>query len=109
MTIYYTAKDIEEMAAQGIRQIEIGPGITLTDFARETARQLEIALVKSGSESAQAGTAAMGRTSRYNKPSGCMHGAQPGQQAPGRQTGGGSADTVNRLIDLVGSAVKRGG
>ena len=45
MTIYYTAKDIEELAAQGIRQLEIGPGVTLTDFARETAQQLDIDLV----------------------------------------------------------------
>ena len=47
MNIYYTAKEIEELAANGVRTLEIGPGVTLTDFARETAQHFDIALVKS--------------------------------------------------------------
>ena len=47
MTVYYTAKDIEELAAKGVQQLQIGPGITLTDFARESAQQLGIELVDS--------------------------------------------------------------
>jgi len=118
MTIYYTAKDIEEMAAKGIRQIEIGPGITLTDFARETAQQLDIALVAGGGQSTPATppaspSSSTGRSSKYNKPSGCMHGSPSAQlqaAVPAAQSAeGGNANTVNRLIDLMGKAVKRGG
>jgi len=122
MTIYYTAKDIEEMAAKGIRQIEVGPGITLTDFARETAQQLDVVLVDS-SRAAPTGSApappipAAGRAARagskYNKPSGCMHGtALPTSHsqaaAPSNPASGANASTVNRLIDLMGNAIKRG-
>jgi hypothetical protein len=120
MTIYYTAKEIEDMAAKGIRQLEVGPGVTLTDFARETAQQLGIALVKPGQQQAAAPVPAApstsaGRTSKYNKPSGCMHGnprpAAPSQSsaAAGPAPAGGSSNTVNRLIDLMGNAMKRGG
>jgi hypothetical protein len=121
MTIYYTAKDIEEMAAKGIRQIEVGPGITLTDFARETARQLDIALVTGVKQGAPAAVAATpghsaGRSSKYNKPSGCMHGsnslpAAPSKAAaPAKQSAGnGNSNMVNQLIDLMGNVMKRGG
>jgi hypothetical protein len=117
MTIYYTAKDIEQMAAQGIQQIQIGPGITLTDFAGETARQLNITLVKEGQQPAPATPAPVaqsgstGRSSRYSKPSGCMHGAsfRPAAGSQAAAPAGGNSNTVNRLIDLMGNAVKRGG
>jgi len=125
MTIYYTAKDIEEMAAQGISRLEIGPGITLTDFARETARQLDITLVKSGQKPAPGTAAPAGRTNapskpakvsdKYNKPSGCQHGpgfppAGRSQAAPSQAASLGSGDstTVNRLIDLMGKVIKKG-
>ena len=116
MTIYYTAKDIEEMAAQGIQQLEVGPGVTLTDFARETAGQLNISLVKSGQQSTPPAAAVVpnrseGRSSKYNKPSGCMHGpSHPPAAVPASQPAGGeSSPTVNRLIDLMGNGMKRGG
>ena len=125
MTVYYTAKDIEEMAAQGISRLEIGPGVTLTDFARETARQLNITLVKSGQQPAPqtvipaAPTTAPSRPARdsdkYNKPSGCQHGPgfspAAGSQAatpPAASPGSGDSATVNRLIDLMGKVIKRG-
>jgi hypothetical protein len=121
MNIYYTAKDIEEMAAKGIRQLEIGPGITLTDFARETAQQLDIMLVKGGRQSTPAPTLpaaqnrSTGRSSKYSKPSGCMHGSNhfqaAGSQAASanKQAGAENSNTVNRLIDLMGNVMKRGG
>ena len=120
MTIYYTAKDIEEMAAKGIRQIEIGPGITLTDFARETARQLNIALVDGGKSAAPTPAAASpsrssGSIGKYNKPTGCMHGSNSipaagslASSPANSTTAGASSNTVNRLIDLMGNVIKRG-
>lgn len=123
MTLYYTAKDIEELASQGIQQLEVGPGVTVTDFARETARQLNVSLVD-GNQTSSPPTAPSPPSSyssttssrdKYNKPSGCQHGL--GSQTPtGAQgsaqvtqsTAGADSNTVNQLIDLMGEAVKRG-
>jgi hypothetical protein len=123
MTIYFTAKDIEELAAQGIRQLEVGSGVTLTDFARETARQLNITLVDPGKKSPPSTAPAPPRTfsstpgasDKYNKPSGCQHGTDspPSSGSQGsfkgnRSSGSADSNTVNRLIDLMGEAIKRG-
>jgi len=121
MTIYYTAKDIEEMAAKGIQQLEIGPGVNLTDFARETAQQFDIAFVDSGRQGLpltepSSPTTTTKVSDKYNKPAGCQH-ASPSFPAAnsqvaapsGQLTEGASTNTVNRLIDLMGKAIKRGG
>jgi hypothetical protein len=120
MNIYYTAKDVEELAASGRRQLTIGPGVFLTDFARETAQQLEIELVD-GSKQATPGAPATPTSSsasvsdRFNKPSGCMHASPSLPAAPSaaeapanRSSEGAGGNTVNRLIDLMGKAIKRG-
>ena len=120
MNTYYTAKDIEELAAKGVKQIEVGPNVFLTDFAYETAEQLDIKLVQPGEQVEQARPAApvvSQNTSqgRYNKPRGCQHGisnhalvlpettSQP-VQAQSNQ----GANQVNRLVDLMGKIIKRG-
>jgi hypothetical protein len=121
MNIYYTAKDIEEMSAKGMKQIEIGPGVTLTDFARETAQQLNIALVDRGKEVKPATQqtpvprSAARSSDRYNKPSGCMHSpnsipaARPqAASSPNQTIEDTSSNTVTRLIDLMGKVIKRG-
>lgn len=125
MNIYYTAKDIEEMAAKGIRQIELGPGVTLTDFARETAQQFNIELIDAGKSAAQQSSAkqpstqqssvsmpnrAVSGVSKYQKPRGCQHPALTTPAAGTHQpiAGDNSNTTMNRLIDLMGKAVKRG-
>jgi hypothetical protein len=131
MTIYYTAKDIEELAAKGVQQLQIGPGITLTDFARESAQQLGIELIdnrKQQASSAQRPSAPSGAGTtrsaaprstagdKYIKPSGCMHSSSTPRPAGGQTTapsaqksGNVDPNTVNKLIDLVGKAIKRGG
>jgi hypothetical protein len=123
MTIYYTAKDIEELAAKGIQQLEVGPNVTLTDFARETAQQLDIKLVNSGAQAPSPAAPRIparqkgvtGVSDKYNKPAGCQHGplspstANSETAAPSeRAEGGANSNTVNSLIDLVGKAIKRG-
>jgi len=127
MNIYYTAKDIEELAAKGVRRLEIGPGIKLTDFARESAHQLGVELVDARKQQAppEARPATPGSSApaatrsaaadKYNKPSGCMHAsiepkvasAQTAVSAAHRSENG-DPNTVNKLIDLVGKAIKRG-
>ncbi len=121
MTVYYTAKDIEELSAKGVQKLEIGPGVTLTDFARETAQQLDITLVEGAKQDAPSHKPSPPRqttksTDKYNKPSGCQHapttlsGAQPLAAVLADQPGGDAdSNTVNRLIDLMGKAIRRGG
>jgi hypothetical protein len=124
MNIYYTAKDIEELAAKGVRRLEIAPGVMLTDFARESAHQLGVELVDTRKQQAPPAAqppaqnsppAVRSTADKYNKPSGCMHSsAEP--KAASVQTTIPSAhrsesvdpNTVNKLIDLVGKAIKRG-
>ena len=120
MNIYYTAKDIEELAAQGVRELEIGPGVTLTDFAKETAQQLDVVLVSGGRKDVTPSPAASPRSktvvsSKYNKPSGCQHvsNSLPAahSQAAGpsnRSTAHADPNTVIKLIDLMGKVIKRG-
>jgi hypothetical protein len=121
MNIYYTAKDIEELAAQGVHELEIGHGVTLTDFAKETARQLDVALIRGGRKDGAPKPAASPSSapisgSKYNKPSGCQHAsnsipAAHSQAAvpSNRSTAGADPNTVNKLIDLMGKVIKRGG
>ena len=121
MNIYYTAKDIEELAAQGVQELEIGPGMTLTDFAKETAQQLGVNLVSGGRKDVTPAPAASHRSttvvgSKYNKPSGCQHASNslPATQSQAavpsiRPAAGADPNTVNRLIDLMGKVIKRGG
>lgn len=125
MNIYYTAKDIEELAAKGVKQLEIGPGVTLTDFARESAQQLGVELIDSRKQQSPPATRPVAPSStvasqpaasdRYNKPSGCMHGASPSPAnsqttaPPVQRPESADPNTVNKLIDLVGKAIKRGG
>jgi hypothetical protein len=119
MNTYYTAKDIEKLAAAGVRQLELDPSAVLTDFARETAQQLGITLVRKGWQDtppAQPATtnAPTKFSSKYNKPSGCQHAADSISATNSRATGsaqaidGSSESTVNRLIDLMGKVIKRG-
>jgi hypothetical protein len=124
MNTYYTAKDIEELAANGTKQLVLGPGVFLTDYARETAQQLGIALVKSADKAAGEKPKAIQQTAKpvnnkYNKPRACQPGSNPRsaqiaqtsnpQNQPNSSNGNNSnANTVNRLIDLMGKVIKRG-
>lgn len=125
MNIYYTAKDIEELAAKGTKQLAIGPGVFLTDFARETAQQMDITLVEGGGQASVSTppTSPSTKTTasdKYNKPAGCQHASSSLPAAPAAQSAGdkmqsyptlegAGSNTVNKLIDLMGKAIKRGG
>ena len=127
MNVYYTAKDIEELAASGIKELVLSPGAFLTDYARETAKQFEIALVRqenqgNGNAVQPPVTAATGMDRQmgndpYNKPTGCQHASAGIPQTSNSQTArptiqsgnGANPTTVNKLVDLMGKALKRGG
>ncbi len=117
MRIFYTAEDIEGLAASGVTRLEIGPGVAMTDLARETARDLGIELVAPGAQApAQAAPApASGAVAGAAiKPRGCQHGPISGiaqaapapNSAPRSNAGGG--DAVSRLINIVTRLTKEG-
>lgn len=122
MNIYYTAKDIEELVAKGIYQLELGPSTSLTDFARETAEQLDVKLIEFNDGSAPgpapvpaaASPSVLAASQAYHKPRGCQVGGEVGRpsltQASSRpEPGGNPANTpVNRLVDMMGKIIKRG-
>ena len=116
MRIFYTENDIEEMAARGVRQLEVGPGVILTDAARQHAVGMGIALTLPGSTLGSAPTrnvpapAAPARVAGLpsSRPSGCQHG--PGAFKSMRveaATGGGAV--VDQLVAAVSALQKRGG
>jgi hypothetical protein len=122
MNIYYTAKDIEELVGRGIHVLELGPNASLTDFARETAEQLDVTLIDAGQEpeppAPQAAPApalgghAVSFSSSYNKPRGCQVGSRTvasRPSAPAAASPGQAGSTpVNRLVDLMGKIINRG-
>ena len=112
MRIFYTGSDIEDLAARGIRQLEVGPGVALTDSARERAEELGVKLVApapsnqpASKASAPAATAAPVASAKGAslpaKPRGCQHGPLGGGAAP--------AAVVDQLVDAVSTLKKRGG
>ena len=109
MRIFYTSGDIEDLAARGIRQLELGPGVTLTDTARERAEELRIVLVVPGSAPASkaAAPAAKGG-SLPPRPKGCQHGSITAKvsRAEPASTGG---PVIEQLVEAVSALKKRGG
>lgn len=119
MNTYYTAKDIERLAAKGVRQLVLDPTAVLTDFARETAQQLGVELIRREWQSPllaqpESPNAPTKFSSKYNKPSGCQHAAGSVSATHTRAAGsaqaidGSSESTMNSLIDLMGKVIKRG-
>ena len=113
MKIFYTASDIEELAASGITRLELGPGVALTDVARELAEELGISLVAPGATLPEA----TGPTTNHvadilgAKPKGCQHEPLTGKPASGANatTDAGSSDSiVNKLVDAVSRLANQG-
>ena len=111
MKTYYTGSDIEDLAASGIKQLVLGPGISITDVARELAAEYGIELVNPGA-AAQPQQAARAAASAA-KPGGCQHGPlTPSGSAGGSPSAGGSDKpdgVVGRLVNLVSRLADQGG
>ncbi len=118
---FYCTEDIENLAAQGKKELILDEGTVLTDLARETARQLGIALVVGRLTAPDrtvlpAVAAASNGTSQAAlklgaKPKGCQHApllvAAGQEHSNGHQNSGG---VVDQLVELVRqSASKRSG
>lgn len=116
MRTFYTASDIEDMAARGVRQLEVGSTVALTDEARERAEQLGIALVTPGSTptakpAAIAAAPAKAAAALPSRPKGCQHG--PITEKPSRSEAvvaqPAAGPVVEQLVEAVSALKKRGG
>jgi len=121
MNIYYTAKDIEDLVAKGVHQLELGPNTSLTDFARETAEQLDLALIYKTKSSDPVKPPAVSKnqtdvvSQAYDKPRGCQPENAPLVSAGVQETNSSNGSPVqrtstpvNRLVDMMGKIIKRG-
>ena len=112
MKTFYCVEDIERLAAQGRRELQIDEDTVLTDLARDTARQLGISLVqRSRSEPAAVVPSVPLNSLTVSpavqlgaKPKGCQHGPldvgvpnTPNKAA----VSGSSGAVVDQLVDLV--------
>ena len=114
MRTFYTASDIEDMAARGVRQLDLGPGVMLTAAAKERAEELHVALVTPGNAAAAGKSAAPTKAAQSGaasqsgnlpaKPRGCQHGSLGGASSQAA-----SSQVVQQLVDAVSALKKRGG
>lgn len=112
---FYSAEDIENLAAQGQKELILDETVALTDLARDVARQLGITLTN-GSHSAapnrppaSSGGSRAPATQLGTMPKGCQHGpltSTPPAQAPAAN---GSTPIVDRLVGMVKQIAKRSG
>ena len=112
MRTFYTGNDIEDLAASGVRQLEVGPNVSLTDAARERAEELGVVLVTPGSApTAKAATPAAPAksVSLPSKPRGCQHGPMPVAKVSHSEAATGGGPMVDQLVKAVSALNKRGG
>ena len=95
MKTYYSAQDIEALAAQGVRELVVDENSVLTDLARDTAVQLGVKLVAPGRPAAAGGASAPKAAAPSGaKPKGCQHG--PLSNSPAVSGGSRRSDEVCR-------------
>ena len=111
MRTFYTGSDIEDLAASGVRQLEVGPGVALTDAARQLAEELGIALVVPGATPTSKATTPVAPAKTVTlpaKPRGCQHGPLSTSSGNGRATANGG-HVVDQLVKAVSALKKQGG
>ena len=111
MRTFYTGSDIEDLVASGVRQLEVGTGVTLTDAARELAEELGVALIVPGATPARKAvtpTTTEKAATQPARPKGCQH-APLTSKAIRAETAGGGGPVVEQLVEAVSALKKRGG
>ncbi len=107
---FYSSEDIESLAAQGTKELILDGTIALTDLARDTARQLGIALVDGSRPMPVAPPPTMRESPAAQlgpKPKGCQHG--PLSNPAPSNSGNASSPLVDRLVGMVKQIGKRPG
>ena len=110
MRTFYTESDIEDLAASGVRQLQVGPEVVLTDTARQMAEELGIVLVAPDAPTSKV-TAPVPFTRNETlpaKPRGCQHGplSAGSSHAQSHANGG---PVVDQLVAAVSALKKQGG
>ncbi|MCL4296333.1 MAG: hypothetical protein KJ077_11415 [Anaerolineae bacterium] len=114
MKTFCSAQEIEDLAAQGRKELVIDQNTVLTDMARHVAQQLGVKIVyksQPGGASAPAPAAAsLTRSTPLrpgSRPKGCQHAplthppASTALPAQNPAPGGGSGTVVDQLVGLV--------
>lgn len=106
MKTYYSAQDIETLAAQGVRELLVDENTVLTDLARDMAGQVGIRLITGGQPAAASkAPAPVTAAPAGAKPKGCQHGplsggpATSGAAAPAQRTG--NSPVMDELVGAV--------
>ena len=107
MKTYYSAQDIEALAAQGVRELVVDENSVLTDLARDTAVQLGVKLVTSGRPAAAGAASAPKAVAPSGaRPKGCQHGplsngpaVSGGSAAPTKSAG--NSPVMDELVGAV--------
>ena len=101
MKTFLSAQDIQAMAVQGKKEVQLDEDTILTDLARDEARRLGIHLITGQSRPQQQArpATALGRPLSA-KPKGCQHGGRPPSRA-GASPAPGADAMVSELVDLV--------
>jgi hypothetical protein len=103
---YYSAQDIEALAAQGVRELVVDENSVLTDLARDIAVQLGVKLVSPGRPAA-VGSAPAPKAAALSgaKPKGCQHGPLSGSPAVGAAAApmksAGNSPVMDELVGAV--------
>ncbi len=111
MRTFYTESDIEDLLASGVRQLQIGPEVVLTDAARQLAEELGIVLILPDAALTSKVTAPVPFTRNETlsgKPHGCQHGPLPASASHGQATGN-TGHVVDQLVEAVSALKKQGG
>ncbi|MEW5956332.1 MAG: hypothetical protein AB1801_01315 [Chloroflexota bacterium] len=113
MKTFWSAQDIEELAAQGKTELIVDENTVLTDLARHTAQQVGISLVSRSGAAPAAAPLASSPISRpapraagvgmANKPKGCQHRPLARSQSPEAMavSNNNSTTVVDQLVGLV--------
>jgi hypothetical protein len=113
---FWSAQDIEELAAQGKTELIVDENTVLTDLARHTAQQAGISLVNRSGPASAAPPPSSSQISRPappaatrqvgNKPKGCQHGPlAKGRHSP--EAAASSNNNSNTVVDQLVGLVKR--
>jgi hypothetical protein len=109
---FYSAQDIENLAAQGIRELVVDDNTVLTDIASDVASQLGIKLVRGGAARSPemaprtAAAPAPAAVSSGSKPKGCQHGPLSGSAA-GPAVHSAPRSSGGPIVDELVGAVKQ--
>lgn len=127
MKNFYTAQDIEDLAAQGKRELALDDDTVLTDLGRHMADQLGIAIINRSQPSTAtsaplgalttpsvpvSGSAPRTPLSLGSKPKGCQHGPLPPRQSSDATSATAPANSAaytnsNTVVDQLVGLVKR--